>query len=150
MLKKRIHYLITAILYAFFIFWMTQELFWSVARGDVFVGTIINMVYIVVALFMDRLETYLHIKMQNKYKEKKLNILQRIIMAYIGGASFKSALYLYYFLMLICFALVGANPEFPVLRYMGGYFQSIEYGILILFAGDTFLARLFKEADGSQ
>ena len=64
---------------------------------------------------------------------------------YLTGATFKTSLYLFYFIMLICNALVSADPYFPILRYMTDYFKSVYYGILILFAADTFLSRLLDE-----
>jgi hypothetical protein len=62
------------------------------------------------------------------------------------GASVKSALYLYYIGILVCTAIVVAEPEFPYLSDLKGYFQSVEYGILILIAADVFIDRLFKDA----
>jgi len=47
--------------------------------------------------------------------------------------------------MLICNALVSADPNFPVLHHLTDYFKTVYYGILILFAADTFLTRLLDD-----
>jgi hypothetical protein len=49
--------------------------------------------------------------------------------------------------ILICTAIIAAEPEFPYLSNLKGYFQSVEYGILILIAADVFIDRLFKDVD---
>ena len=144
MLKKRLGYFLSCVFFAWGFFWMTVMIFNAVG-GDVLSATIWNCVVIVVFVLEDKYAEYIHPKMTAKYKKKKPNIIQKFGMWYFGSASFKSALYLFYFVMLICFAIVAADPDFPVLRDMSDYFQSLQYGILILFAGDNFLKQLFKE-----
>ena len=42
------------------------------------------------------------------------------------------------------------SDDIAAMGCSGYNFQSIQHGILILFAGDTFLERLFKNVDGEQ
>ena len=142
--RKRLTYLLTALWYAFVFFWATHNIYYMVAE-DVLYATIWNTVLIIVLVIWDRLEDHIFIRIKPKDEDDKPGILRRIGLIYLTGASFKTSLYLFYFLMLICNALVTADPDFPVLRYMTDYFKSVYYGILILFAADTFLSRFLDE-----
>jgi len=145
LLKKRLAYFLSAVWYAFFFFWLTMQIYQEVANFNVLYATIWNTALIVGLVIWDKIEERIYIRIK-PYDDKKPGILRRIGLIYFGGATFKTALYLFYFVMLICNALVTADPDFPFLHNLYGYFQSVYYGILILFAADTFLTRLLDDA----
>ena len=144
-IKKRVAYFLSALWYAFGFFYFSMWIYQGVANYDVFYATIFNTALIVGLVILDKVETSIYVRIKSSNKGDKPGILRRIALFYYSGASFKTALYLFYFVMLICNALVTANPDFPVLQYLTGYFQSVYYGILILFAADTFLTRLLDD-----
>jgi hypothetical protein len=150
MLKERLGFFISSVFFAWGFFWLTAWIFISIAEGNVLTATIWNCVIIVAFIIEDKYIDHIYPKMKAKYREKRPNIFQKILLWYCGSASFKSSLYIFYFVMLICFAIVSAEPNFPILSNMRYYFQSLEYGILILFAGDNFLKQLFKDQKGKQ
>jgi len=143
--KKRVVYFFSALWYAFFFFWLTTNIFYGVANGDVLPATIWNTALIVFLVIWDKIEENIYVRIKPKEGEKP-GLLKRIGLIYFGGASFKTSLYLFYFVMLIANALVAADPNFPFLYSLSDYFKSVYYGILILFAADTFLTRLFDDA----
>ena len=143
--KKRIAYFISALWYAFVFFWLTTEIFYGVANGNVLYATIWNTAIIVFLVIWNVVEENIYIRIKPKDDKAKISIMRRIGLMYFGGATFKTSLYLFYFVMLICNALVTADPEFPFLYQLTDYFKSVYYGILILFAADTFLTRLLDD-----
>ncbi|MCL2362162.1 MAG: hypothetical protein FWC73_10165 [Defluviitaleaceae bacterium] len=144
MIKKRIIYFVSALWYAIVFFWATQNIFFLVDT-NLLLATIWNTALIVFFVIWDRVEDYVYVRVRPKDENDKPGILRKFLLFYLTGASFKTSLYLFYFIMLISNALVSADPDFPVLRYMTDYFKSVYYGILILFAADTFLSRLLDE-----
>jgi len=65
------------------------------------------------------------------------------------GASFKSALYLFYFVVLVFATVDTASPG----RYsdeFSTYLQSVQYGILLLLAADTFIGQIFKDIESDK
>ncbi|MCL2527239.1 MAG: hypothetical protein FWE42_02380 [Defluviitaleaceae bacterium] len=104
-----------------------------------------NEFYISCLLYGLLLVFFIVISLKLSSEKKKPGIFKKMAIYYFTGASFKTSLYLFYFVMLICNALVSADPDFPVLRYLTDYFKTVYYGILILFAADTFLSRLLDD-----
>jgi len=145
-LSKKIVYFLTAVWYAFVFHWITVVIFNSV-NHDVLQATIINTGVIIFFVITDKLETSLSVKLRKKDENDKPGILRRLVLLYVTGASFKTALYLFYFVMLICYAILAADPDFPVLYAFKEYFQTVYHGILILFAADSFLKGLLADVD---
>ena len=145
MLKKKLLYFLSAIWYAFVFFYVTMAIFQNVANSNVLYATIWNTALIISFVILDKAEYYIHAKIKQRCENGNPGILKRIVLFYLSGASFKTALYLFYLVVLICSALVAAEPDFPVLHHFKDYFQSVYYGILILVAADTFLARLMDD-----
>jgi len=144
MIKKVIIYSITAIWYAFVFFWATQQIYYQVGF-DVLRATIWNTVLIVALVIWDKVEDRIYVRLKPKNEKDKIGFFRRILLYYHSGACFKTSLYLFYFVMLICNALVSASPDFPILYRLTDYFKTVYYGILILFAADTFLTRLLDD-----
>jgi len=138
-------YFFSALWYAFVFFWVTNIIFYDVANTNLLYATIWNTALIIGLVVLEKGEEYVYAKIKPKNDSIKVGFVKRIVLAYFGGASFKTSLYLFYSVMLVCNALVTADPDFPFLRYMTDYFMSVYYGILILFAVDTFLSRLLND-----
>jgi len=143
--KKRLFYFLSALWYAFFFFWLTTNIYYGVANLNLLYATIWNTALIVGLVIWDKVEERIYVRIKPRDENVKPGILKRIGLIYFGGATFKTALYLFYFVMLIANALVTADPDFPFLSNLTGYFKSVYYGILILFAADTFLTRLLDD-----
>jgi len=142
---KRFLYFLSALWIAIGFFYCSLWIFHGVANNDVFYATILNTALILGFVILDKFEDQLYIRLKLSSEKKKPGILKKIAIYYFTGASFKTSLYLFYFVMLICNALVSADPDFPVLRDLTDYFKTVYYGILILFAADTFLTRLLDD-----
>ncbi|MCL2368759.1 MAG: hypothetical protein FWC72_07160, partial [Oscillospiraceae bacterium] len=112
----------------------------------VLTATIWNMSLIIFFVLSDQLDYYILNKMKAKDQNQNLSTSRRILKSYLAGPSVKSTLYLLYMFILVCTAILAAAPDFsPWLRGMSGYFQSMQYGILLLIASDKFFAQLFKD-----
>jgi len=76
---------------------------------------------------------------------KKPNIFIGILIKYLGGdVSFKTALYLFYIFILVCSAINSVMPYFFNEEF-ADYLLTVEYGILVLVAADTFLNQFYKD-----
>ena len=142
-IKKRVTYFLTATVLAYAWFTISAMVYFDLSDRNVLTATIINFAAILFALIEEKIELYFYKK--KKAKEVERTILSRFIDFWMYGASLKSALYLYYIGILICTAFLAAEPDFPYLSEFKGYFQSVEYGILILVAADVFIDRLSKD-----
>jgi len=146
MYKKRVFYVIQSAVLGFLYFFLSYHIvFRSWAEEDVFLATIGNLLLIFVILVVERMENYIAIKLSSRVKQKKTHMLSKILDVYLKEASLKSALYCFYIVLLICIALLAANPEFEPLRDMKDYFLSVRYGILVLIAVDKFMDQVFKD-----
>jgi len=147
--KRRVVYVLWAAAYAYGYFWLSfAVIFVGVADEDVLVATIWNLALIPIILISEKVEIYISCKIKSKIKKKptilmkSLNVLFDVL---LWGASFKSALYFFYIGLIICLAIVAADPDFPALTHIGDYLRSIRYGILVLIAADKFLEQVFKD-----
>ena len=144
--KKRILYVVKSAILGFCYFLLSYYVIFQDAAGeDVFIATIWNLVLIFAILAGERIETYIAIKISSKIKNKKPNILSKYLDSYFREASLKSALYCFYIVLLVCSALLAANPDFAPLYNMSEYFLSVRYGILVLIAVDKFFDQVFKD-----
>ena len=144
--KKRIIYIIKsagiALIYFIFSYFI---LFQDISGENVFLATIWNMVFIFIILASERIELYIAIRLSSRIKKKKPNILSRYFDSYAKGTSLKSGLYCFYIVLLVCNALLAADPDFAPLRDMSEYFLSARYGVLVLIAVDKFMDQVFKD-----
>ena len=144
--KKRIIYIMQSAVLGFLYFLLSYRLiFQNIAEGDVFIATIWNIAFIFVILISERIEVYIAIRVGEKIRKKKPNILSKILDAYYKEASLKSALYCFYIVLIVCVALLAADPDFAPLSDMSDYFLSVRYGILALIAVDKFMEQVFKD-----
>lgn len=144
--KKRILYILQSAGLGFCYFFLSYHLvFKNLAEEDVFLATIWNLLLIFIILAIERIEVYIAIKFSSRIRQKKANMLSKILDIYFKEASLKSALYCFYIVLLICIALLAANPEFEPLGDMSDYFLSVRYGILVLIAVDKFMDQVFKD-----
>jgi hypothetical protein len=90
---------------------------------------------------MDSVEGIIYKKKYPNGGKRKPNIYSKVY----RNVSFTPALYLFHFGVQICVALIAAEPDFPILGDMGDYFLSVQYGLLVLLAGDMFSESIFKD-----
>jgi len=135
-----------AALYAFGQFWLTTFIFFDVAGGHLLTATIWIMCMIVVFVLLDRVDYLILANMQKNDGGKQGSIGRRILKSYLAGPSVKSTLYLLYMFVLVCSAILAADPDFSSwLQALSDYFLSMRYGILFLIASDKFFEQLFKD-----
>ena len=146
MIKKSAVYVLKNILWACFYFILSYYIiFIDIANRDLLTGTILNIVFIFILLFLEKLENYVFYKIVDKIKSRKNPTIVSKMISYISNdVPFKSALYFFYIIVLICSALVSAEPEIRYLGQLGDYFKTVDYGILVLLACDQFLSQVFK------
>ena len=146
MLKKKITYFIYALALTAAYFAFTLNMFQN-AGGNLLVATFWNLGFIAIAIVTEKVEEFFLLKLKSKYDEGVLRngLVKFIIKFFVDGASVKSVLYLFYVGILICSAIVAADPNFPYLRDITDYLQSMRYGLLILVAADKFTDQLFKD-----
>ena len=148
-LKKRITYFCWAFAAAFSYFLISYVIIFKLlVNGDIAASTLLNSLTIIFFLVLGELENHRVKKYKEKPKKEDKSIFSRIARAYYYEApdmSMKSALYLFYIGLLVCVAIVEVKPDFPVLRDMTEYFQSVQYGILLLIATDIFLQQMLKD-----
>jgi len=147
LLRKKITYLIWAIVYALGHWTLSQNIFWGIANRDVMVATFWNAGFIVFFVLLEKFEIIIARKIRAKYADKEPGLLLRILDSYINGVSLKSALYLFYFVVLVFAAIHTASPD-VFSEEFGDYLQSVQYGILLLVAADTFFKQLSKDIAG--
>ena len=144
--RKRLLYIMKSAVFGFVFFLLSYYvIFQEVAEEDVFIATIGNLILIFGILIYERVETYIAIKISSRIKKKKPNMISRYLDSYLRDASLKSALYCLYIVILVCVALLAANPDFVPLHDMSEYFLSVRYGILVLLAVDKFMDQVFKD-----
>ena len=144
--KKKATFFIVAAAFAYAYFGFTAYVYFSLTDRNPLYSTIINAVVIIFFVIMEKIEDTVYIRLKQERAAAKLSLPKRILMWYVSdNVSAKSSLYLFYIVVLICTALVTADPDFPVLYTYTGYFQSVYYGLLILVAFDKFMQQLFKD-----
>jgi len=144
MLKAK--YLIWAVFFAFGHWSMTQSIFWGVAEGNVLMASLLNAGYIVVFILLEKIEIYIYKRWKARSAGKKPGLLLQLYGSYMKGASLKSALYLFYFVILVFATIDTASPGY-FNDYLSDYLKSVQYGILLLLAADAFITQLSKDID---
>jgi len=143
MLKKRILYIVMSAAYAFWLYIITQNIFFN--TRSVLAATIGNMLMIIFFIISEKVENYMLAKLiAKKDAGKKLNIFKKIFIFYLSGASFKSGLYFFYIVITVYSAVIAADPDF-VIQISSDYLLTVRYGILFLIAFDKFLEQVFKD-----
>lgn len=146
MTGKRIKYILSAVLYAYGFYFITAMFFMHVADYDPLISTSINILLIFFFLIVDEIEEKVQKRLVKKYENRELIPRStRALMAYLTGAKFKSAMYLFYIVIIISNALVTAGSQIHILVNHQAYFQTIQPGILILIAADKLMDQIFKD-----
>jgi len=143
MLKKKIIKFFWAAWFAYGYFWLTIIIFNNVAARSMIATTVLNFVLILVFLIEDKIGDYFTAR-QNAKQQTKQSTVKRIVRAYFNSVSFKTAIYLFYIFVLVCSAIERVEPGF-FSEHFSLYLLSVEYGILVLIALDTFLSQFFKD-----
>ena len=144
MFKKKAIKFFWAVWFAFGHFWLTVVVFNNLAGRSMLAATVTNFALIIVFLVEDRLGEYFAAKQQMKDPNKKQNVFMRILKSYLNSVSFKTALYLFYIFILVCSAIDNVEPGL-FSEGFSLYLLTVEYGILVLVAADTFLNQFFKD-----
>jgi len=149
LIRKKVTYFIWAIIYALGHWTLSQNIFWGVANQNVMVATFWNAGFIVFFVLLEKAEIAIARKIKAKYADREPGLLMRLLDSYISGVSFKSALYLFYFVILVFAAIHAASPDVFSDEF-GDYLQSVQYGILLLVAADTFFKQLSLDISGEE
>ena len=150
-LKRKMIYFIGAALFAYAYYGLTALIFFVITDENLLIATVLNAILIILFVIIDKLEVYIYIKLKTQAEAKQLSLPKKIIMWCVrDNPSTKSVLYLFYIVILICTAIVTAEPDFPRLSNLTDYFQSVYYGLLILVAADKFTQQLFKDISSNK
>lgn len=144
MLKKKIIKFFWATWFAFGYFWLTVVVFNNVAARSMIAVTVINFGLIIAFLIEDKVSDYYLTKQNTKEQDETQSTFKRMVKAYLNSVSFKTALYLFYIFVLVCSAIEKVEPGF-FNEDFSLYLLTVEYGILVLVASDTFLSQFFKD-----
>ena len=119
----------------------------DLAGGNLLAASIYNIVFIFVLLTMDKVETYLWKKVRKKKNTipEKPSTFKKIKGVLFLDVPFKTGLYFFYIFLLVCSAIVTAEPDFPVISNFSNYLKSVYYGLLVLMATDKFLELVLKQ-----
>ena len=140
-LKRKAAHLGTVVFLSFIFAFMSFGTFMNHADQSMIAVTAINFALILFFLLFDKFCDFLVPKLQ----ARKQNTLTEWLLWFMDDdVSFRSALYLFYIIILICLALEAVEPGLFPGRF-SLYLVSIEYGILVLIAFDIFLNQFFKD-----
>ncbi|MCL2195713.1 MAG: hypothetical protein FWB76_07170 [Oscillospiraceae bacterium] len=143
-LMKKLIYIAWSAFMAYGYYSVTIYIFFNVTGQNVLAASIWNLSLLLAFLLLDKIIELLYIKYRKQLTSGR-SIPMRMLNAYLNSASMKSALYLFYVIILICTAILAAEPDFPALVPLSGYFLSTRYGILLLIAADKFLEQITKD-----
>ena len=116
-----------------------------IARGDVLITYLLNLVFIIIALNLDKVAR----KFANRRASdirimySEMGIVHKAIYLLSQGF-FKTALYYFYIAVLVIAQVTIARPNILPVE-LSGFFTSIEYGILLLFAIDRLKEMLVSD-----
>ena len=119
----------------------------DLADGNPLTASIYNIIFIFVILIIDKAETYIWKKVKKKKNTSSKNpsAFEKIKSALLMDVPIKTGLYFFYIFLLVCSAIVTAEPDFPVISNYSDYLKSVYYGVLVLMASDKFLELVLKQ-----
>lgn len=144
MIRKKIVKFFWAAWFALGHFWLTSIVFSNVAHRSMIAATVINFALILAFLIEDRIGDYFVNKRKAQAKDQSQNVFKKILSSYFNSVSFKTALYLFYIYVLVCSAIDRVEPGF-FNEAFSLYLLTVEYGILVLVAADTFLNQFLSD-----
>jgi len=109
------------------------------------------MIPIVFFVSIEKVEDFALIRLKKRYdgSDKEPSRATAFFIKYFDSVSYKTALYLFYVVILLCTAVMATEPHYFDDIFGTGFYlytQSVYYGLLVLVAVDKFLDLLFKEA----
>ena len=122
-------------------FGLITYFYWFTSGGDMVVAYIANVTGISISLMADKIrikriykkmEACTDDKLKSKLLKKQLSTL-------------KTSLYLFYIFALIFSQLLAIGAPIEVSDNVRGYFQSVSYGVVLLFAIDNFFGYLIGD-----
>jgi len=133
---------ITAVFIGLFTYFIIYE---RLAGGHRLTAYICNIVFIAFILVYDKVADFLMAKDGYLAKERTAigHFFARMLFA-THFISFKTALYLFYIIMLIVSRISILEPDL-IDRYQTGFIYSVEYGVVLLIPLDKFLELLTKD-----
>jgi len=145
---KKVKYIIWSVFYAYGIFQITQIIYYNIAERDVLMATVLNMVLIIILVVSEKVEFYILRLFQEKGERGNPSLKKKIIMWYLDGPSFKSAMYFFYLVFIVYTAVMAADATIFA-DIPRSYIQSVQYGPLFLIAADKFAGQITKDMDNS-
>lgn len=133
---RGLDYLVWAGFFGFLTYW-----YWFLSGGDMIIAYMQNVLGISLALIIDKIrikriykkiEACTDDKSRSKWLKKQVSTL-------------RTSLYLFYIFALIFSQLLAMGASIEVSENIRGYFQSVSYGVVLLFAIDNFLIYLLSD-----
>ena len=144
MLKKKIIKLMWAVWFAFGHFWFSVIIFNNVAHRSLIAASVLNYALIIFFVIEDRVGDHFGHRLKATNRNGRQTAIRRMLRAYLTSVSFKTALYLFHIFVLVCLAIDSIEPDFFSDDF-SLYLLTIEYGLLVLVAGDTFMSQFMKD-----
>ena len=121
--------------------------FKSIANENLLSASLWNIAFIFFLISCDKFENYIWKKIRKKKKKETKNSssFNKLKTAFSVDVPLKTGLYFFYIILLVCSAIVTAEPDFPFLNDYGVYLKSVYYGLLVLMATDKFLELVLKQ-----
>ena len=115
------------------------------ANGHLLTAYILNIAFIAIILVLDKAADHLMTKDEflTEGRSRLRNIFARILFV-THLVSFKTALYLFYIVMLIVSRISILEPELIDI-YHRGFINTVEYGIVLLIPLDKFVELMTKD-----
>jgi len=115
------------------------------AREDVFVTYIVNIFLIIFILTCDGLARRFAEKRKSDIRSMyaEMGVFTKAVYMFSQGF-IRTSLYMFYIVALILSGVNSLNPGLMP-HELGGFFSSIEYGVILLFAFDTLISLLAKD-----
>lgn len=133
--RKAVHFL-KAVFVASLYYLVTYYLIYLVvAKEDKLAMTLWNLAFIIGMIALDKIE---QLVIKRYYLKGTENGELATLSSDFLIIPFKAGLYLFYIVVVLCVAILAAEPQFPLLSDVSGYFLSVYYGILLVVAADKF------------
>ena len=149
MLRKALPTVLASILIAWGYAAISYLIFFVITDRDRLIATIGNVVVILGVVIWDRVETRAARRASQAPRQgpgaaRRSRVGRLVVWLTSGDASIKTGLYLFYVVVLICYALLAAAPTLFGSADFDAYLSTVYYGLLILLAADQYARRLFE------
>ena len=135
-LFRSFDYILWAVIYGIITSW-----YWFISESIVS-AYLWHIVGISISLIIDKIRVNrIYKKLENPPTDEK----SRLKLAKKDLGSIKTSLYLFYIFALIFSQILSMEPNINVSQDIKGYFKSVEYAILVLFALDIFFSNIISD-----